>query len=83
MTAPAANEENAPFEEILSGLQRVVERLEQGDLPLEESLEIFEEGMRLSRLGARRLDDAESRVEQLLTRDDGPQTVPLESEPER
>ena len=62
MTAAAPIRENAPFEEILTGLQKVVETLEKGDLPLEESLRIFEEGMRLSKLGAKRLDDAESRV---------------------
>jgi exodeoxyribonuclease VII small subunit len=58
------------FEDILSRLGAVVERLESGDMPLEESLSLFEEGVRLSRLGAARLDDAERRVERLL-HDDG------------
>ncbi len=73
-------EAEASFEDILSGLQNVVERLERGDLPLEESLRIFEEGMMLSKLGARRLDEAESRVEQLLVRGDVLETKTLESE---
>lgn len=65
------------FEQILARLQHVVERLESGDLPLEESLAVFEEGVRLSRLGARRLDDAERRVEELLGDGDPPRTRPL------
>lgn len=56
----------AQFEEILQGLQTVVEQLEQGDLPLEQSLRLFEQGMKLSQLGTKRLDEAESKIEQLL-----------------
>ena len=41
-----------PFEEILEKLEGVVARLEEGDLPLEQSLAVFEEGIRLSRLRA-------------------------------
>jgi exodeoxyribonuclease VII small subunit len=71
------------FEEILTRLNGVVERLESGDMPLEESLALFEEGVRLSRLGAIRLDEAERRVERLLS-DDGhtATTAPLEKENE-
>ncbi len=56
----------ASFEQILARLHDVVERLESGELPLEESLAAFEEGIQLSRLGSTRLDEAERRVEQLL-----------------
>ena len=59
-------------------LQTVVEQLEEGDLPLEASLAMFEEGVRLSRAGAKRLDEAERRVEELLAAGDEPQTSPLE-----
>jgi exodeoxyribonuclease VII small subunit len=59
----------AAFEEILTRLNVVVEKLESGDLTLEDSLTLFEEGVRLSRLGATRLDDAERRVERLLSED--------------
>lgn len=71
------------FEEILNRLNTVVERLEAGDMPLEDSLSLFEEGVRLSRLGAIRLDEAERRVERLLS-DDGKTatTEPLEKENE-
>jgi len=59
----------AAFEEILARLNVVVEKLESGDLTLEDSLTLFEEGVRLSRMGATRLDDAERRVERLLSED--------------
>ena len=58
------------FEEILTRLNTVVDKLEAGDMTLEDSLALFEEGVRLSRLGSVRLDEAERRVERLLN-DDG------------
>ena len=71
-------EDEAPFEEVMERLQAVVEQLEEGDLPLEQSLAIFEEGVRLSRAGAKRLDEAERRVEELLAAGDELKTAPLE-----
>ena len=68
------------FEHILARLQQVVERLESGELPLEDSLSAFEEGIRLSRLGSERLDAAERRVEELL--EDGT-TRPLPEQNDR
>jgi exodeoxyribonuclease VII small subunit len=59
-------EAEARFEDILARLGSVVDKLEAGDLPLEDSLLLFEEGVRLSRLGTARLDEAERRVERLL-----------------
>lgn len=70
--------EEPPFEEVMGRLQTVVEQLEEGDLPLEQSLAMFEEGVRLSRAGAKRLDEAERRVEELLAAGDELQTSPLE-----
>ncbi|MDB4984879.1 MAG: Exodeoxyribonuclease small subunit protein [Myxococcaceae bacterium] len=69
------------FEDILLRLSTVVERLESGDLPLEESLTLFEEGVRLSRSGSARLDEAERRVERLLHSDphDGLNAVATEA----
>ena len=55
-----------PFEEALSQLERVVDRLEQGDLELEESLAAFEEGVRLSKGCVSQLDAAEQRIEILM-----------------
>lgn len=56
------------FESSLARLEEIVSVLEQGDLPLEQSLKLFEEGVKLSRLCAARLDEAERKVE-MLTKD--------------
>jgi exodeoxyribonuclease VII small subunit len=55
------------LEQILERLGHVVDTLEKGDLPLEQSLAMFEEGVRLTREGQRRLDDAERKIEALLS----------------
>ncbi len=68
------------LEAILERLGRVVEALEKGDLPLEESLKQFEDGVRLTREGQRRLDAAEKRIEALLSTEPGagePATQPV------
>ena len=54
------------FETILKDLEGVVQTLEAGDLPLEEALEKFEQGIRLSREGAKRLEAAEKRIQEIL-----------------
>ena len=63
------------YEEIVGRLSQIVERLEGGGLSLEEAVTAFEQGIRLARAGAARLDDAERRVEILL---DGDRTQPFE-----
>jgi exodeoxyribonuclease VII small subunit len=66
------------FEEVLERLQAIVKELEGGTLTLEQSLRQFEEGVALSRLGARMLDEAERKVEVLLQGADGsPRTEPF------
>ena len=54
------------FEAALERLEELVQELEKGDLPLEQSLKLFEEGIKLSRICTKRLEDAERRVEILL-----------------
>ena len=54
------------FEESARRLSAIVEELEGGELPLERSLELFEEGVKLARAAKERLDKAERRVEELL-----------------
>jgi exodeoxyribonuclease VII small subunit len=61
----------ATFEEALEKLEAVVARLEGGDLPLDEALRIFEDGVRLARVCAARLEDAEQRVRLLTQASDG------------
>jgi exodeoxyribonuclease VII small subunit len=71
----------ASFEGQLASLERIVRELERGDLPLEQSLELFEQGVRLSRECQERLNEAERRIEVLLRGGDGSTiAVPFESE---
>jgi len=63
--APAAPAEPS-FESALARLEAIVERLESGDLPLEQALAAFEEGVTLSRRCASELEAAERRIELLV-----------------
>ncbi len=59
------------FEDALNKLEKIVSQLEEGDISLEDSLKLFEEGIRLSRICNQKLDEAEKRVEILIKGDDG------------
>jgi exodeoxyribonuclease VII small subunit len=59
------------FEDALNKLEKVVSQLEEGDISLEESLKLFEEGIRLSRICNQKLDEVEKRVEILIKGEDG------------
>jgi exodeoxyribonuclease VII small subunit len=59
------------FESSLSELERIVRKLEDGEMSLEESLKLFEDGVKLSRECQERLDQAERRIEVLLKDADG------------
>lgn len=76
--------ETAPdFETALKRLEEIVKKLEGGDLSLDSSLELFEEGIRLSRLCHTKLGQAERRVEILLKNSSGEtQAAPFETEDE-
>lgn len=69
------------FEEAMSRLEEIVGELEQEDLPLERSLVVFEEGIRLSRFLSGKLDEAEEKVE-ILLRDEKGRKVPRPFVPE-
>jgi exodeoxyribonuclease VII small subunit len=68
------------FEQIVEQLSSVVEQLEDGELPLEQALARFEQGVALSRMGSKRLDEAERRIELLLRDAQGVDTRPLTEE---
>jgi exodeoxyribonuclease VII small subunit len=68
------------FEARLQELERIVKELEKGDLPLEQSLSLFEEGMRLSAECKRQLEEAESRVEILMKKGSDMVAVPFNPE---
>lgn len=59
------------FEEALERLEEIVERMEQGDLALEEAMSLFEEGVKLGQACQKRLDEAERKISILLERADG------------
>jgi exodeoxyribonuclease VII small subunit len=61
----------ASFEEQLAELEKVVDRLESGGLPLEESVQLFETGMGLSNACKAQLSSAESRIQVLLEAESG------------
>lgn len=75
MTAMATADEEG-FDAVLGRLRKVVERLETGNLSLEESLSAYEEGVGLAQRGHLLLDGAEKRVELLIA--GGSQSVPLD-----
>jgi exodeoxyribonuclease VII small subunit len=59
------------FEQAMARLEAIVGELERGDLPLDESLKIFEEGIRLSKNCLKVLEDAEKKVEVLVQEKNG------------
>ena len=76
------------FEDALARLEGIVTRLEKGELSLEESLELYEQGIALSRLCHGKLEEAEDRIELLMKnargevardRDGSPRSRPLEA----
>jgi len=73
-TIPAAGVSAIDFEKTLGDLESIVERLEQGDLPLDESLKAFERGVELTRQCQAALKQAEQKVEILLRKTGQPET---------
>jgi len=61
----------ADFEKRLADLETIVERLEQGELPLDESVRLFEEGMKLAQSCKQELDSAEGRIQVLIEQSGG------------
>ena len=74
---PRANE----FEKAFQQLEKIVQRLEGEELPLDESLQLFEEGIRLSRFCHQRLEEVEKKIETILADAKGqPVTEPFEAD---
>ncbi len=71
------------FEECLKKLEEIVEQLEKGEIPLEQSLALFEEGMKMSNACRKELEAAEGKVEILLRNQGKLQPEPFESGEER
>ena len=73
----------AKFEECLQRLEKIVQELEKGDVPLETSLTLFEEGMQLSASCRKELEEAEGKVEILLKKNGKLQAEPFDAAAEK
>ena len=67
------------FEDCLQRLERILEELEKGEIPLERALQLFEEGMQLSNSCRKELDEAEGKIEILLKQSGKLQAEPFEA----
>ena len=65
------NEQNKTFEGNMQRLEQIVRDMERGDVPLEESLKLFQEGTDLVRACGKLLDEAELQVKKIMTAPDG------------
>jgi exodeoxyribonuclease VII small subunit len=69
------------FEKAFQNLEKIVQRLEGEEMPLDESLQLFEEGIRLSRFCHQRLEEVEKKIELILADAKGqPRVEPFEDE---
>ena len=78
MSEHASQDNELDFEKALAELEAVVERMENGQLPLEESLVQFERGIRLARRCQQALREAEQRVDALMEQAGAPDTHSVE-----
>ena len=76
----AARPRSNEFEKAFQQLEKIVQRLEREELPLDESLQLFEEGIRLSRFCHQRLEEVEKKIETILADAKGqPVTEPFDT----
>ena len=74
------NQQNKTFEESMQRLEQIVRAMERGDVPLEESLKLFQEGTELVRSCNQLLENAQLQVKKIVTAPDG---TPVEEEFDR
>jgi len=82
MSEPSSSGKTASFEKNLERLDAIVHQLEEADLPLEKALQLYEEGMKLSQVCHKQLEEAEGRIE-ILRKKAGGQVVAEPFEPEK
>lgn len=80
--ASAQPETEIPFEDGLATLEEIVSRLEAGDMPLQETLELYEKGVAIARHCQELLDQAELRVTQLVEEEGETEEVPFDEDEE-
>jgi exodeoxyribonuclease VII small subunit len=79
-TDNTAKESSVPaitFEQAMETLETIVAKLESGDVPLETAIQLFQEGMSLSKLCGQKLEQVERRIEMLVEGDTGLQRKPF------
>lgn len=69
MTQKKTDEQDLQFEEAMKRLEEVVQRLEEGEIPLEEAIQLYQEGVTLSRICGQKLDAIEAKITQLVEED--------------
>ncbi|MBB6444870.1 exodeoxyribonuclease VII small subunit [Bacillus benzoevorans] len=75
-----AEEKTLSFEEAMEQLEIIVDRLEEGDVPLEEAISIYKNGMELSKLCHEKLKSVEEQLTQILTSDGEKETFTIPEE---
>lgn len=76
----SSNTENKNFEDNLLELEDIVEKLENGQISLQESMEMFERGIKLAGICNHILKESEQRIEQLIERNEEIETCNLEQQ---
>lgn len=72
-----SKQDQLSFEKALERLEEVVAKLERGDVPLEEAINLYQEGMQLSQLCNGKLKQVEAKIEMLIETDQGITAVPF------
>jgi exodeoxyribonuclease VII small subunit len=75
-----SNEQKISFEEAMNKLEQIVEKLEEGDVPLEAAIAFYKEGMELSKLCHDKLKSVEEQLTQIITEDGRKQNFTIEEE---
>ena len=66
-----SDKDSKTFEEAMNELEEIVQKLEKGELPLEESIEYFQKGVELSRYCSKKLDEIERKITMLIEEENG------------
>ncbi|EKN69882.1 Exodeoxyribonuclease 7 small subunit [Neobacillus bataviensis LMG 21833] len=74
------NENTITFEEAMTKLEQIVEKLEEGDVPLEEAILFYKDGMELSKLCHDKLKNVEEQLTQIITEDGRTESFSIEEE---
>lgn len=73
-----SNEQKISFEEAMNKLEQIVDKLEEGDVPLEAAIAFYKEGMELSKLCHDKLKNVEEQLTQIITEDGRKQNFTIE-----